>query len=144
MQEYFEVRSGTLLVLSIFLTGFLISLLSIECYNKGAIFVIDGKSVSEEPNISTTIKIGNERTLRIFLVQVFSNLSWKLLINESLQLHEVENNKTTFLIKANNEKNLEIFINEKKYLVIAKVEEIKQSSFLLFVVHDPDSFVGKQ
>ncbi len=143
MQEYFEVRSLTLLVLSLFLTGFLVSLFFIECDNTGIVFVIDGKTILSKSNFSSTAKISDERTLRIFLIQVFSNLSWKLLLNESFRLHEVKNSEINFFVRVADEKSLEILINEKEHFTVTGVENVKQSSFLVLLVYDFGGLAGK-
>ncbi|MBO3768426.1 MAG: hypothetical protein QXS21_02345 [Thermoproteota archaeon] len=143
MQEYFEVRSWTLLVLSLFLTGFLVSLFFIEWNNEGAVFIIDGKSILKESNFSTIAKVGNERTLKIFFVQIFSNLSWRLLLNESFQFPETKSNEINFLIRAVNENSLEILTNKNECFAVIKVENVKQSSFLFFVTYDSERFVEK-
>jgi|GEM_PF-3306106 hypothetical protein len=143
MQEYFEVRSLTLLVLSLFLTGFLVSLIFIEYSNTGTILVIDGETILSKLNFSTTAKISDEKTLRIFFIQVFPNLSWKLLLNESFQLHEAKNSKINFLVRAADEKSLEILVNEKERFIVTGVENVKQSSFLVLFVYDFGNFVGK-
>lgn len=143
MQEYFEVKSLALLVLSISLTGFLITLFFIEYSNVGTILVIEGETISRESNFSITAKINNGRTFRIFFIQVFTNLSWKLLLNESSQLHETKNNEINFLIRVINERGLEIFVNKKEHFAIGEVKNIKQSSFLVFIIYDPNDTIEK-
>lgn len=143
MQEYFEVRALTLLVLSLFLTGFLVSLFLIEYSNMRKVFLVDGKTILSKSNFSTTAKISNEGTTRIFLIQVFSNLSWKLLLNESFQFHETKNREINFLVRAVDERSLEILINENESFTITGIEDARQSLFLVFFVYDLENTAGK-
>lgn len=140
MQEFLEVRSWTLLALSLFLATFLTSLFFVEYSSKGALFVIEGNTIARGLNSSLLASLDGRKSFRIFFVQIFPNLSWKLLLNKSVCSCELKNEKVKLLVRLVDEKNLEFLVNDEERFWLNGVENASQSVFLVLITNDVNNF----